>query len=38
MLSLFEGADASGTWQLSVIDDADNDVGTLHYWSLRITY
>lgn len=37
-LSAFDNVDASGTWFLSIIDDDAGDVGTLHYWDLRITY
>jgi subtilisin-like proprotein convertase family protein len=37
-LSIFNGTDASGTWTLTVDDDATPDTGTLLQWSLKITY
>jgi subtilisin-like proprotein convertase family protein len=33
-LSAFDGADASGNWTLSVIDNGGGDTGTLNSWSL----
>jgi subtilisin-like proprotein convertase family protein len=30
------GADVNGTWTLRIVDDAGQDVGTLHCWSLVI--
>ncbi len=35
-LSIFEGIDPSGEWKLRVIDDANQDLGTLEGWSLEI--
>jgi subtilisin-like proprotein convertase family protein len=38
LLSTFDGVDASGTWTLTVDDDAIGDTGMLLQWSLKITY
>ena len=38
LLSVFDGLDASGRWTLTVVDNSEADVGTLHSWGLRITY
>jgi subtilisin-like proprotein convertase family protein len=35
-LSAFDGSDPNGTWSLYVVDDADNDQGSLGGWSLDI--
>ncbi len=32
----FVGEDAAGTWKLTVVDTAANDVGTLDSWSMQI--
>jgi hypothetical protein len=36
-LRVFDGADPNGTWQLWVMDDAGDDVGTIGGWALQIT-
>jgi len=36
-LADFNGEDANGTWTLEVTDDAAQDVGILHDWSIQIT-
>ncbi len=36
-LSVFNGADPNGTWNLYVIDDDASDGGTISGWSLNIT-
>jgi serine/threonine protein kinase/subtilisin-like proprotein convertase family protein len=36
-LSVFNGTDPNGTWQLFVFDDAGGDLGQLSGWSLEIT-
>jgi len=35
-LSTFAGEDAQGIWTLEVQDDAQNDTGTLLYWSISV--
>lgn len=35
-LSAFNGEDPNGTWRLTVIDDQDEDSGTLKYWRLGL--
>lgn len=37
LLSLLDGEDANGTWQLKIIDDEGGFVGTLNSWSMEIT-
>jgi uncharacterized repeat protein (TIGR01451 family) len=37
-LSAFDGRPARGVWELSFIDIAPDDSGTLHCWELVITY
>ncbi len=37
MLSAFDGEDALGIWTLEVVDDATDDEGTLHSWSITVT-
>ena len=37
-LSLFDGCDAYGQWQLRIKDDALGDIGTLDKWELYITH
>jgi len=34
----FVGEEAQGTWRLTVVDEAQQDAGTLEGWSLEITY
>lgn len=36
-LSVYDGGEASGSWTLTVTDDAGGDVGTLDEWCLYIT-
>jgi subtilisin-like proprotein convertase family protein len=38
VLSVFDGEDASGTWDLQVTDDSLNDFGTLMGWSLIVNF
>jgi subtilisin-like proprotein convertase family protein len=35
-LSKFDGEDSTGTWTLTIVDNADIDTGTLQSWSLEI--
>jgi hypothetical protein len=37
-LSIFDNADASGIWRLTITDDAAGDSGTLFGWSLHVTH
>ena len=37
-LSVLDGLNAAGDWQLEVIDDAGIDTGTLESWDLILTY
>lgn len=37
-LSVFDGLDGSGEWQLTITDDANNDVGILYGWSLHTQF
>ncbi|MBN2473342.1 MAG: proprotein convertase P-domain-containing protein [Pirellulales bacterium] len=37
-LSDLDGQDPNGAWSLRVVDDAGGDAGTLHSWSLSITF
>lgn len=36
LLSAFDGLDASGTWRLTITDDAGGDTGTLEAWELQL--
>ncbi len=36
-LAAFDGGSVSGSWSLTVTDNANQDVGTLNSWSLKIT-
>jgi hypothetical protein len=36
-LSVFDGADPNGTWQVWVMDDGNNDIGVVDGWALQIT-
>jgi len=38
LLSTFDGIDASGQWQLQIVDDTAADTGTLQGWALHVTY
>lgn len=38
LLSIFNGLDASGEWQLSITDDLANDFGTLFGWELHFGF
>jgi subtilisin-like proprotein convertase family protein len=38
LLSAFDGEDASGKWQLTIVDDSSGDTGTLMSWGLYFTY
>jgi subtilisin-like proprotein convertase family protein len=37
LLSVFDGTDANGTWQLYAVDDLSNYSGYIYDWSLHIT-
>jgi subtilisin-like proprotein convertase family protein len=37
-LSVFDGLDASGEWQLTITDDTAADLGVLYGWSLAFTF
>jgi hypothetical protein len=36
-LSVFDGADPNGMWQVWVMDDGNNDIGVIDGWALEIT-
>ena len=38
LLSVLNGLDAAGVWKLEITDMALQDAGTLHSWSLQLTY
>lgn len=38
VLSVFDGLDASGRWELLVVDDAGGDQGTLFGWTLNVFF
>jgi subtilisin-like proprotein convertase family protein len=38
LLSAFDGQDASGQWQLQLVDDSAGDTGTLMSWELYFSY
>lgn len=38
LLTAFDGLDASGTWRLTMTDDAGGDIGTLFAWTLDVTF
>jgi hypothetical protein len=37
-LATFDGAAAGGTWTLTVADQAEEDVGTIHEWCVVVTW